>query len=93
MDRNVSRTDYDRNEILRYALTHLAQVIGEAAQQVSPDFRDTYPLVPWFEIIGMRNRIVHDYLNVDEDVIWEVIHQDMQPLVNALKTIIPLKCY
>lgn len=83
------REDYDREIVLRLALTHLVQVIGEAAQQVSKVFQDRYPQVPWREIIGMRHRIVHDYLNVDEDIVWEVVQSDLPQLVSALEGIIP----
>ena len=85
----LDRYDYDQDETLRLALTHLVQIIGEAAQRVSPEFRQNYPGLPWKEIVGMRNRIVHDYLNVDEDVIWEVVQQDLPSLVDALSQIIP----
>lgn len=78
-----------KDEILRLALTRLVQVIGEAAQHVSMEFREKYPEVPWHEIIGMRHRIVHDYLNVDEEVIWEVIQHDLPPLVDILTRIVP----
>jgi uncharacterized protein with HEPN domain len=83
------RTDYDQEIVLRLALTHLVQVIGEAAQQVSKEFQNLYEQVPWREIIGMRHRIVHDYLNVDEDVVWEVVQNDLPNLVNILDSIIP----
>lgn len=84
-----NRADYDREVVLRLALTHLVQVIGEAAQQTSKEFQDLYPQVPWREIIGMRHRIVHDYLNVDEDIVWEVVQNDLPRLVSILKNIIP----
>lgn len=84
-----ARAAYDQDETLQLALTHIIQVIGEAALHVSIDFREKYPQVPWHEIIGMRHRIVHDYLNVDEDIIWEVIQQDIQSLVDVLEEIIP----
>ncbi|MBE0697511.1 MAG: DUF86 domain-containing protein [Anaerolineaceae bacterium] len=83
------RIDYDQEVVLRLALTHLIQVIGEAAQQVSKEFQNLYPQVPWREIIGMRHRIVHDYLNVDEDVVWEVVQNDLPKLVIILDSIIP----
>lgn len=89
LTQGVTRAEYDQDETLRLALTHLVQVIGEAAQRVDLDFRKDHPELPWHEIIGMRHRIVHDYLNVDEDIIWEVVHQDLPPLVVALKRIIP----
>ncbi len=84
-----SRQDFDNDIVLRLALTHLVQVIGEAAQQVSKELQATYPEVPWHEIIGMRNRIVHDYLNVDEDVVWQVVQDDLPQLVHALEQILP----
>ena len=83
------RADYDQDETLRLALTHIIQILGEAAQWVSPECRLTYSQVPWQEIIGMRHRIVHDYLNIDEDVIWEVLQQDLPPLVKTLQAILP----
>ncbi|NLG97507.1 MAG: DUF86 domain-containing protein [Chloroflexi bacterium] len=83
------RVNYDQDVVLRLALTHLVQVIGEAAQHVSKEFQDLYPQVPWREIIGMRHRIVHDYLNVDEDVVWEVVQNDLPRLVTILESIIP----
>jgi uncharacterized protein with HEPN domain len=84
-----TRENYDQDEVLQLALTHIIQVIGEAAAQVSEDFKQKYPEVPWHEIIGMRHRIVHDYMNVDEDVVWSVVRQDLKPLVEVLRTIIP----
>jgi uncharacterized protein with HEPN domain len=83
------RAAYDDDETLRLALTHIIQIIGEAAQRVSPEFRLSYPKVPWQEIIGMRHRIVHDYLNIDEDVIWEVLKQDLPSLAKTLQSILP----
>jgi uncharacterized protein with HEPN domain len=83
------RSDYDQDVVLRLALTHLVQVIGEAAQQVSKEFQSAHPQIPWREIIGMRHRIVHDYLNVDEDVVWEVVHSDLPQLTSILKNILP----
>ncbi len=82
------RHDYDEDENLRLALAHLVQVIGEAARQVSLTFRDAHPEIPWMEIVGMRSKIVHDYLNVDEDVVWEVVTGDLPPLALALERIL-----
>jgi uncharacterized protein with HEPN domain len=85
----IDRSNYDQDEALRLALTHLIQTIGEAAQRVSMDLKQAYPQIPWREMVGMRNRIVHDYLSIDEDVIWEVVQQDLPPLVSLLEEIIP----
>ena len=71
--RDLPRETYDSDENLRLALIHLVQVIGEAARQVSRDFTVTHPEVPWENIIGMRHKVVHDYLGVDEDIVWQVV--------------------
>lgn len=60
----LSREDFDDNEQLRLAITHLLQVIGEAARRVSLDFRDAHPDIPWKAIVGMRSKVVHDYLTL-----------------------------
>ena len=67
----LSRQQFDQDENLRLALTHLIQVIGEAAARVSQDFCRSHPEVPWTAIVGMRHKVVHDYLNVDEDIVWD----------------------
>ena len=84
----ISRHDFDEDENLRLALTHLIQVIGEAAAHVSQDFCDAHPQVPWKAIVGMRHKVVHDYLNVDEDIVWDTARREMQPLADQLRAII-----
>jgi Protein of unknown function DUF86 len=59
-------------------------VKGEAARQVSRDFTTSHPEIPWENIIGMRHKVVHDYLGVDEDIVWQVVTEDPLALVDAL---------
>lgn len=87
--RGKTRQDYDRDSALRLALTHLIQVIGEAARRVSPQFRDRHPQIPWEAIAGMRRKIVHDYMNVDEDIVWDSVTQEPHPLIEELRKIVP----
>jgi len=82
----IERRVYDRDENLRLALTHLLQVIGEAASQVSRELRQANPQIEWTAIIGMRQKVVHDYMNVDEDIVWETVICDIPPLVAILQT-------
>jgi uncharacterized protein with HEPN domain len=84
-----TRQDYDESDTLQLALAHIIQVIGEAADHVSDEFKEAQPQVPWHEIIGMRHRIVHDYMNVDEDVVWSVVKNDLPTLIAILKKTIP----
>ncbi len=87
--RSLSRDAYDADENLRLALIHLVQVIGEAARQVSRDFTGAHPEIPWENIIGMRHKVVHDYLGVDEDIVWQVVTDDLPRLVAALESLVP----
>ena len=84
----ISREDFDHDEQLRLAITHLLQIIGEAARRVSLDFRAAYPEIPWKAIVGMRSKVVHDYLNVDEDVVWDTVKNDLAPLVIKLEKLL-----
>ena len=85
----LTRRDYDEDENLRLALAHLVQVIGEAARRVSAETREAHPEVPWVDIVGMRSKIVHDYMNVDEDIVWEVASRDLPALIPALERLAP----
>lgn len=87
--RGMNRLDYDRDENLRLALAHLVEVIGEAARRVSPQFRNAHPAIPWRAIVGMRNKVVHDYMNVDEDVLWDTVTRELPRLVAQLQDIVP----
>ena len=87
--RAFARGAYDADENLRLALTHLIQIIGEAGRQVSREFSEQHPEIPWADIVGMRHKVVHDYLGVDEDIVWQVVTQDLPTLVAALEPIVP----
>jgi uncharacterized protein with HEPN domain len=85
----IDRDIYDGDENLRLALAHLVQVIGEAARRVSPQTCTAHPGIPWREIIGMRHKIVHDYMSLDEDILWQVVTKDLPPLIALLERIVP----
>ena len=64
-------------------------MIGEAARRVSSQFRERHLEIPWDAIAGMRSKIVHDYMNVDEDIVWDSVTQELQPLIEELKKVVP----
>jgi uncharacterized protein with HEPN domain len=84
-----SRADYDQDEVLRLALAHLAQVIGEAARRDSPSFAEAHPQIPGKAIVGMRHKVVHDYMAVDEDVVWRTVTGELPSLVSLLEEAMP----
>lgn len=83
------RAAFDADEALRLALTHLIQIIGEAARHVSADYRAASSQVPWPAIIGMRHKVVHDYMGVDEDVVWQTVQGDLPELIALLEALAP----
>ena len=85
----LPREAYGADENLRLALIHLVQVIGEAPRQVSREFWEAHPEIPWTDIIGMRHKVVHDYLGVDEDIVWQVVTHDLPTLVLLLEPLVP----
>ena len=81
----LDRRRYNRDENLRLALLHLVQTIGEAAGRVSAAGRAAHPHIPWKAITGMRNKIVHDYINVDFGILYDVVTRDVPALAAALE--------
>ncbi len=84
-----TRQDFDEDENLRLALAHLLQTVGEAARQVAQSFQAAHPSIPWKAIVGMRHKVVHDYLSVDEDVVWRTVTQELGPLIAELEKLMP----
>jgi uncharacterized protein with HEPN domain len=67
------------------AVVRNLEIMGEAAPQLPEDFVDRYPSVPWRQIAGLRNRIVHEYFGLDLDLIWQVIQNDLPQLTTGLE--------
>ncbi|MFN2230808.1 MAG: DUF86 domain-containing protein [Anaerolineae bacterium] len=83
-----SRADLDRDRVLQLALTRLLEIIGEAARRVPDDQCARYPQIPWPQIVSLRNRLIHGYDAVDMDILWQVVVQDLPPLISALEAIL-----
>lgn len=82
------RADLDSDRKLNLALVRLLEVVGEAASRTPTDQRDQYPQIPWTQIVGLRNRLIHGYDSVDFDILWQIVTHDL-PLIVALEQIGP----
>lgn len=84
----ASRHELGHNRVLQLALTHLVEIVGEAANRVSQAKQRENPEVPWDQIIGMRNRLVHGYGVIDFDLLWDTATNDLPPLIETLEKIV-----
>jgi uncharacterized protein with HEPN domain len=73
------------------ALVYLIQTIGESARRVTEAARLKHPEIPFRQMVGMRHKVVHDYMAVDLDIVYEVVTKDLPPLVETLSKIISLE--
>jgi uncharacterized protein with HEPN domain len=78
------RSDLDSDTMLTFALTRAIEIIGEAAARLPTTVRDSHPEIPWAQIMGMRNRLIHGYYDVDLDVLWTTVSTNLTPLITAL---------
>jgi len=85
----ILRSDFDDDENLRIAVAHLIQNIGESARRISPGFHQTHPEIPWNKIIAMRHKVVHDYLEINYEIVWRVATVNLPPLMVELEKLLP----
>jgi Uncharacterized conserved protein len=71
------------------AIIRSLEVIGEAAGQVSAGTVKRLPQIPWRQVTGMRHRLIHGYASVDLDLVWQVVTQQLAPLIATLEPLIP----
>lgn len=86
--RNCERKDFDKDEKLALAVVRLLEIVGEAAKNISDKCRRKYPAIPWRQIAGIRDRLIHGYFDIDFDIIWKIISEDIEPLITHLKNIL-----
>ena len=83
-----SRSDLDEDRVLNLAVVRLLEIVGEAAGRVSPEVRERYSAIPWPQIVGLRNRLIHGYDAVDMGILWQILQKDLPPLVQSLEGIV-----
>jgi uncharacterized protein with HEPN domain len=83
------RTHLSSDKMLKFALVRAIEIVGEAASQVSQQTRATLTQIEWKPIIGMRNRVIHDYGSINLTTVWEVVNFDIPKLIAELEKILP----
>ena len=83
-----SRADLNSDRQLNLSLVRLLEIIGEAARGISTEFRQAHPDLPWKSMVGMRDRLIHAYFDVNLDVVWQTVTEDLPSLIGQLEKIV-----
>ncbi len=86
-----TREDLTRDIGLVLALMKSVEIIGEAADKLSDRFRDEHTAIPWDRIIGMRNRLIHAYYDINRDILWQTVVEDLPSLIQQLEAVRPVE--
>lgn len=73
------------------AILYQITIIGEATKRLSKDFRQQHPEIPWRNLAGMRDVLVHEYDQIDLDIVWNVTHHEIPTLLEQLQSLVPKK--
>jgi len=86
--KGLSDLDIVQKEEKTEAILYNLLILGEAAKGIPEDFRNNYPEIPWREITGMRDKIIHQYWGINQLLIWKTITEEIPPLIVVLKSIL-----
>ncbi len=86
--RDRTRADLGTDELYALAMTRLVEVVGEAASRVSIEGRKLAPNIPWQDITGTRNRLIHAYAAVDLDILWSILSKDLPSLIDEIQQLL-----
>ena len=82
-------SEFENDDLHQLAILKSVEVIGEAASRISEETKAKHPGIPWSEIIGMRNRLVHGYFAVRLDRVWRTVQDDLPPLIAQIEALVP----
>ena len=86
--KGISEDQFVQTRLLQDGVVRQLEIIGEASRNLSEQFRKKHPEVPWNQIISMRNRITHGYINVNFRIVWEITQNDLPPLKEQVRGIL-----
>jgi uncharacterized protein with HEPN domain len=86
---STTRTQFEQDDEKQAAVLYRIGVIGEAVKRISPVFRDQYPDIPWKQIAGMRDIVMHQYDRVNLELVWDVVQTKIPELLIAIDPLLP----
>lgn len=85
--KNFTFEQFTNDEKTIEAVVRKLEIIGEAARNLPQETRDKYPEIPWEKMVSMRNKVLHEYFGVDEEILWKTINENLSPLKDQLKSL------
>jgi len=84
----VGYDNFVKNNLIQDGVIRQLEIIGEATKRLSTEFKNKYPNIPWKDVAGMRDKLIHDYLGVDIDAVWDTVKKDIPILKKEVKKIL-----
>ena len=84
-------SEFENDDLHQLAILKAVEIIGEAASRISEETKAKNPSIPWTQIVGVRNRIVHAYFAIQFDIVWQIVQDDLPPLIAQLEPLVPLE--
>jgi len=81
--------EFYQSEIHQSAVIRPLEVIGEAARMISDETKTKHPEIPWWEMIGMRNRLIHEYFDINLATVWDTVTNNLPDLIQAIEPLVP----
>jgi uncharacterized protein with HEPN domain len=85
----TGRSAFFADAMIQDAVIRNLEVMGEAVRKISSDTRSAHPEIPWKQIAGTRDRVIHSYFTVDLEIVWEIVETELPPLREHLAAIVP----
>ena len=85
----MSYDEFARDRRTQFAVLKAVEIVGEAAEHVSAATKKAHPAIPWRAIVGMRNRLVHAYFDIDLPLVWDTVCDDLPALIARLEPLVP----
>lgn len=86
--KDINFEGFSKDTLLQDGIIRQLEIVGEASKRLSKNFRNSYNDIPWEDICGMRDKLIHDYLGVDLKAVWQAVKEDIPDLKKRLEEVV-----